>query len=364
MTAADFSPTLSSDEPYLARALQLAQLGTARVFPNPRVGSVIVAEGRIIGEGYHQFAGGPHAEVNAIASVSKADRILLPESTIYVTLEPCSHFGKTPPCADLIIQEKIPEIIVGMIDPNPRVAGRGLKRLLGQGHQVRLAQNPEPFEEINKVFLTNQLDQRPFVSLKWAETEDGFIAKRVNGQPQPIQISGAHARIFVHRLRAAHQAILVGRVTAQQDDPSLTTRNFPGESPLRIILDRTLKLTSDLRVFTDGGPTLVLNEQKNGQDGAVQFFIPEQWDDLNQLFWELYERLGITSILVEGGGKVHNMCLEQRAFDEVHRLTGPMRLGNGVPAPAVPEFLPWDLPVSLGNTRLESVKWRTPEINV
>lgn len=346
-----FSTPLDWHEPYLQRARQLARLGTARVFPNPYVGAVIVARSRIIGEGYHALAGGPHAEVNAVAAVQAADRPLLSEASIFVTLEPCSHHGKTPPCADLILREGIPQVVVGMVDPNPQVAGRGLRRLQGQGHEVLVAADPTPYQQLNPVFLTNQTQQRPFVSLKWAESPDGFVAAGSPEAPRQVQISGREARVHVHRLRAQRQAIVVGRRTAQTDDPSLTTRFFPGEHPLRIVLDRELRLPARLRLFNDGLPTLLLNAHRHGQEGAVRYYVPRQWEDLKGLFAELYQHLGITSLLVEGGAHLLQQCLDQGAFDEVHRLIGPRPLHEGLPGPRLPQGLRWQPPQRMGDTQ-------------
>ncbi len=224
----------SQDALFLHRCLDLALKASRAVAPNPYVGSVIVHYGRIIGEGFHQQAGQPHAEVLAVRAV--ADPTLLKESTIYVTLEPCAHFGKTPPCADLIIRHQIPRVVIGMQDPNPKVDGGGIARMKAQGIEVVLSPDPRPFAEINHVFLTNLAFQRPFIALKWAQTADGYLAGvQTNGGSFPVRITGPQANQYTHRLRASYQGIWIGRKTAEIDNPRLNTRLYPGPNPIKIV---------------------------------------------------------------------------------------------------------------------------------
>ena len=223
------------DAVFMRRCLQLASLGRGHVSPNPMVGAVVVHRGQIIGEGYHRCYGQPHAEVNAINSVRDAG--LLPECTLYVSLEPCSHYGKTPPCADLIVQKKIPRVVVGCLDPFPKVSGQGVARLREAGVEVVTGVLEEECKALNRTFMTCQIDERPFVTLKWAQSRDGYIDRiRKPGEPA-IRISDDVSSVWVHRLRAEADAILVGTNTAVADNPSLTTRLWYGRSPLRIVLD-------------------------------------------------------------------------------------------------------------------------------
>jgi diaminohydroxyphosphoribosylaminopyrimidine deaminase / 5-amino-6-(5-phosphoribosylamino)uracil reductase len=234
------------EEKFMTRALELAQLGIGNVAPNPMVGCVIVHQGKIIGEGYHHEYGKAHAEVNAINSVKNHQ--LLPESTLYVTLEPCSHFGKTPPCADLIIREKIPNVVIGTIDPFSRVAGTGIEKLQNAGCKVEVGILKEKCQEVNRRFFTFHKKKRPYIILKWAQTEDGFIDidRSIEHFGQPTWITNDLSRIAVHKMRSEESAILVGTNTAQKDNPSLTVRDWYGSHPLRLVIDRNLRLPSGL----------------------------------------------------------------------------------------------------------------------
>ncbi|RMG23363.1 MAG: bifunctional diaminohydroxyphosphoribosylaminopyrimidine deaminase/5-amino-6-(5-phosphoribosylamino)uracil reductase RibD [Bacteroidetes bacterium] len=320
---------------YLGRCVQLARQAGSSAFPNPLVGALIVHQHTIIGEGFHPYAGGPHAEVVAINSVG--DKNLLKASRLYVSLEPCNHYGKTPPCTHLILEHGIPEVIIGCQDPNPKVAGQGIARLRQAGVKVSLAPDPGPFQALNAAFFINQLQQRPFISLKWAQTADGFVAARHNGGSlQQVAITGPHARVFVHRLRARHHAIMVGRRTAQVDNPSLTTRHFYGPSPIRLLLDRQLKLSPQLSMLADGQPTIVLNALKQEQQGALRFLRLSQWTDMAVLMRELYQQVGICSILVEGGTHLLQQLIDQQVYDEVYCFRAPFSLGKGLPAPKLP----------------------------
>jgi diaminohydroxyphosphoribosylaminopyrimidine deaminase / 5-amino-6-(5-phosphoribosylamino)uracil reductase len=321
---------------YLQRALELAQKADSRVFPNPRVGAVLVHKDRIIGEGLHEYAGGPHAEVNAVNNVQNP--ALIAAATLYVSLEPCNHFGKTPPCTDLILAQKIKKVVVGCLDPNPKVAGMGVKKLRENGVEVTVYEHPQVFQELNKIFFVNQLEKRAYIVLKWAESKDGFIS------PLPAQafpITGREAQYFVHRLRSEHHAIMVGTNTALIDNPALSNRYFYGQSPIRIVWDKNLRLPLFLQLFTDKNPTIILNNQKDTQEESLRFFQPKNtdaWHDMHILCQELYQELGICSILVEGGTNLLQQFIAAKCYDEVYQLVGNTYLGEGIAAPTFTEI--------------------------
>lgn len=336
-------PPLSPDDTlYLRRAITLAQMASSRVYPNPFVGAVIVHQGRIIGEGFHAYAGGPHAEVEAIRQVK--DLELLSGATLYVTLEPCNFFGKTPPCVDLILRHRIPRVVVGCQDPNPKVSGGGLRRLREAGIEVAEAPDPGPFLDLIRVFRLNQTERRPWVTLKWAATADGFIGGWDDaGNPVPEIISCEASMALAHRLRAWHHAILVGRGTATADNPRLTTRLHPGLDPLRIVLDRHRQLDPGLHLFTDGNPTLCLTDHPEpAAEGPLRYHKPAQWQDFRLLFAELYQALGVCSIMVEGGAAIHQHLLDQGIWDELYRIQSVRTLGQGVREPRLPAGFSFD----------------------
>lgn len=335
------------NEHFLLRTIDLALKADSRTFPNPKVGALIVHNDRIIGEGFHEYAGGPHAEVNAVAAVK--EKHLLPESVIYVSLEPCNHYGKTPPCTGLILNHKIPKVVVGCVDPNPLVGGKGIEFLQKNGVQVEIAKNQLPFQEINAPFFINQREKRPYIVLKWAESADGFIAPL---PPAPFPITGLEAQVFSHSLRAKHHAIMIGRKTAEIDNPSLTNRHFYGRSPIRIVWDKKLKLPTGLKLFQDGLPTLVLNAIQEKKVDSVQFFVPpsEAWTDIKQMSEVLFQSLGICSIVVEGGTNLLSQFLDCGFYDEIYRFVGKVHLFQGVSAPKITTPLPFS-GFSLGEDR-------------
>ena len=243
---------MTQDEKYISRCIQLAKNGLCNTPPNPMVGAVIVYQDRIIGEGYHIRCGEGHAEVNAIASVK--DESLLRQSTLYVSLEPCSHYGKTPPCADLIIRKGIPRVVVGCVDPFSMVSGRGIQKLRDAGVDVTVGVLEQACKDLIKRFVTFNLKQRPYITLKWAQSADGFIDV-LRQEGTPVKLSSPITSMYVHKLRAEHQAILVGRKTALLDNPSLTVRDWYGKNPLRMVIDRELSLSSSLRLFDGSTPT-------------------------------------------------------------------------------------------------------------
>ena len=327
-----------NDEKYMRRAIQLALNGLSGAAPNPMVGAVVVHDGKIIGEGYHRKCGGPHAEVNAIRSVRQPE--LLCESTIYVSLEPCAHYGKTPPCADLIIEKRIPRVVIGCRDPFAKVDGLGIKKLQDAGCEVVVGVLEAECLALNRRFVTFHTARRPFITLKWAQSADGFMGGecRVQGvecraegecraqsvecraevECRAVVFSTPLTQTLVHRLRAHCDAILVGGGTALSDDPSLTVRQWAGRNPLRVVIDTHGNLPADLRLFNDEAETLV-------------------WNDWNlDALMETLHRRGVQTLLVEGGAHVLERFLEAGLWDEIRRETAPLRLGKDVQAPMLP----------------------------
>jgi len=314
---------------YISRCLQLARLGAYYVAPNPMVGAVLVhgtgENARIIGEGWHRQYGGPHAEVNCFHSVKPEDEALVAESTLYVSLEPCSHFGKTPPCADLIVSKGVKRCVVGMKDPNPLVAGEGIKRLEAHGIEVVTGVMEAECRELNKRFICLHEKKRPYVILKWAETADGFLDRKrpiptgkVRPEEGPLVISTPLTKLLVHKMRAENMAILVGANTALLDNPKLTTTKWPGRNPIRILLDRHQRVPKDSRIFSDEAQTIVYSENT----------------DWAYILSDLAQR-GIHSVMVEGGAQVLNSIIQSGIYDEVHIEKGTMTIGDGVKAPQI-----------------------------
>ncbi|MBB3697786.1 bifunctional diaminohydroxyphosphoribosylaminopyrimidine deaminase/5-amino-6-(5-phosphoribosylamino)uracil reductase RibD [Flammeovirga yaeyamensis] len=323
------------EEKYMYRALQLAQLGKGNVSPNPMVGAVIVHNGKIIGEGYHKKYGEPHAEVNAVASVKEEDKHLLSEAEMYVTLEPCSHYGKTPPCADLIVRNKLKKVYVCNLDPNPLVAGRGIKRIEDAGIKVETKILEKEGFEINKRFFKAMTQQLPYVMLKYAQTKDGFVA-RENFDSK--WISNAQSRQLVHKMRAEEDAILVGRNTAQYDNPSLTVRDWTGNHPTRIVIDRYLKLPKDYHLFDQLVPTIVYNVQQNETSDNLSYVLLPEENFFKSLLEDLFKR-GLHSVIVEGGGFVLQEFIDQNLWDEAHVFTSSTaEFGKGVAAPQLKNY--------------------------
>ncbi len=331
---------MTPDIIYMRRCLQLAKLGEGTVAPNPMVGAVLVYDGRIIGEGYHRLYGGPHAEVNCLSAVTEADRYLIEKSTLYVSLEPCAHFGKTPPCADLIIKERIPHVVVGCRDPFPEVNGKGMEKLVEAGVQVEISTIESECRELNKRFFTFHTQRRPYIILKWAQTHNGFIG---NYGKERLLISNAVTNRLVHKWRSEEAAILVGTRTALADDPSLTTRLWPGKNPLRVVVDMELSLPRGLHLFDGTVPTLVINRHKNTiadlrypsfDQYPVQYYqVTTDVSLVQQLLNALYH-LNIQSLLVEGGSKTLQSFIDENAWDETRIMTNTnLFVPDGVKAP-------------------------------
>ena len=320
------------DEKYMCRALQLARLGVGRTSPNPMVGAVIVApDGAIIGEGWHRKCGEAHAEVNAVASVKDAS--LLKDCTIYVTLEPCSHYGKTPPCANLLIERGIPRVVVGCLDPFPAVAGRGVAMLREAGVEVVTGVLEQECRTLNERFMKAHTSGRPWVQLKWAQTADSFIGVPPELGENPLRMSTPVTMNLMHRQRALCDAIVVGATTANIDNPSLTTRYWPGNNPLRVVLSRELSLGDNLKLLTDGLPTIIYNSLRDEVKGPVQW-VKTDCDDVRSWLQDLYRR-GVTSVMVEGGAHVLRQLIDQGQWDEARIEVSPRRVGQGVAAPAI-----------------------------
>lgn len=331
--------TSTSHEQYMLRCIELARLGFGETAPNPMVGSVIVHKGKIIGEGYHHKCGLPHAEVNAIESV--ADKSLLPESTLYVSLEPCSHFGKTPPCSDLIIQHKIPKVVICNVDPNPKVKGKGIEKLRNAGIEVITDVLREAGEELNKRFFMFYRKSRPYIILKWAQTQDGFIdIERAPGQQQrPTWITNEEARMLVHKWRSEEQAIMVGTNTAFLDNPKLNVRDWTGKHPTRIVIDRTLRLPQSLNLFDGSVPTIVFTqEETEDEENTNVEFVTIPFDEYlpEHILGELYRRQ-IQSLIIEGGAKLLNSFIDAELWDEARVFTGEKYFHSGVSAPKIPQ---------------------------
>jgi len=322
------------DEIYMQRCLELAALGAGNVSPNPMVGAVIVHNNRIIGEGYHQQYGKAHAEVNAIndvfQNVSNADE-LLKQSVIYVSLEPCAHYGKTPPCADLIIKNQIPKVVVGCRDPFAQVDGKGIEKLQQAGIEVVTSVLEQQCRELNKRFFTRVQKQRPYIMLKWAQTANGYFAPSDGSQHW---ITGTESRKLVHKWRAEEDAILVGKNTARIDDPQLNTRLWPGKSPKRIVIDRNLELSKDLHVFDNSVETIVFNAIKTDFEDKIKYISLEDFDRFvpQYIMFQLYLQ-DIQSVIIEGGAHTLNSFITEGLWDEARIFTGKTLLADGIKAP-------------------------------
>lgn len=324
---------MTKDEKYIARCIQLAKNACCNAAPNPMVGAVIVHNGTIIGEGYHIRCGEPHAEVNAIRSVK--DESLLKESTIYVSLEPCSHYGKTPPCADLIIEKGIPEVVIGCMDPFSKVAGRGIEKLRKAGIKVTVGVLEEECRQLIRRFITFNTRKRPYITLKWAESADGFIDKN-REEGNPVLLSTPLTSMIVHKRRAEHSAILVGRKTALLDNPSLTTRNWFGKDPIRLVIDKGLTLPKGLHLFDGKVRTLVFTQKDETSDNQSVEYIRLDFTQniLPQIMDVLYNQK-VQSLMVEGGTILLQSFINEGLWDEAYIETSPIRLNEGIKAPVI-----------------------------
>lgn len=316
---------------YIVRCLELAKKGIGTTRPNPSVGAVIVHNNKIIGEGFTSPYGGPHAEVNAINAVQNQE--LLKEATIYVTLEPCSHHGKTPPCADLIIEKGIPNIVIGCVDTNSLVAGKGIERLKKASRNVIVGVCQKDCIEHHRRFFTVQNKKRPYIILKWAETKDGFIAPLTKDEQKPVWISNQYSQQLVHKWRSEEHAILVGTNTVIADNPSLTVRNWKGNNPIRIVIDKNLRIPSEVTVFDGNVKTIIVTEEKKEEN---QHVIYEQIDFSFQVAEQICEVLykhQIQSVIIEGGAKTLQTFIDANLWDEARVFIGDVVFGEGVKHP-------------------------------
>ncbi len=318
---------LPPDELFMQRALDLAQLSRGLVSPNPLVGCVIVHNNVIIGEGRHEKYGEAHAEVNAVASVK--DQALLKESTIYINLEPCSHFGKTPPCADMLVKHQVKKVIISNIDPNPLVSGKGIQKLKDAGIEVNIGVLEANGRKLNKRFFTFIEKKRPYIILKWAETADGFIA-RENFDSK--WISNEHSRQLVHKWRSEEDAILVGTGTAQHDNPSLTVRDWTGRNPIRIVIDRNSSLPGTLSLFDGRQKTICYTTTKNETHKNLDFVKLNEISFQRELIDDLRKR-NIQSLFIEGGATTLQQFITSGLWDEARVFTSDQEFGSGIPAP-------------------------------
>ncbi|MGS0524021.1 bifunctional diaminohydroxyphosphoribosylaminopyrimidine deaminase/5-amino-6-(5-phosphoribosylamino)uracil reductase RibD [Zobellia nedashkovskayae] len=330
--------TFSKDEAYMLRCLEIAKNGLGTTAPNPMVGAVIVHEDKIIGEGFTSPYGGPHAEVNAINSV--ADKELLKHATIYVTLEPCSHHGKTPPCADLIAKHGIPRVVIGLIDPHTKVAGKGIEKLKNAGSNVITGCLEKECREHHRRFLTFQEKKRPYIILKWAQTADGFIAPKKEERatnPEPYWMTVPYSRQLVHKWRSEEQSILVGTNTVLEDNPKLDVRLYTGKNPIRIVLDRKLKISADYNILDGSIPTLVLTDMVDTplqKENAAYRQIDFKGDIAQQICEVLYKE-NITSVLIEGGTQTLQTFINSGLWDEARIFTGDSQFKTGILAPEI-----------------------------
>ncbi|SMO96121.1 diaminohydroxyphosphoribosylaminopyrimidine deaminase [Chryseobacterium rhizoplanae] len=318
---------MNNDELYIKRCIELAQKALGNTYPNPLVGSVIVHNGEIIGEGYHHKAGENHAEINAINSVKNKD--LIPESTIYVSLEPCAHFGKTPPCALKIKELGFKKVVIGAMDSHDKVNGKGKKIIQDAGIEAVSGILEQECIELNKRFFTYHEKKRPYIILKWAESGDGFLDKDF----KPTAVSNTLVNQFVHQLRADEHAILVGTQTALNDNPSLTVRNTEGTNPVRILIDFDLKVPPGYNIYNNEAKTLVLNSVKEGSEGSIQFIKINKENFLPELMEVLYKEQ-IQSVIIEGGRFTLQQFINANLWDEAIVIKNEnLKLENGTKAP-------------------------------
>ncbi len=309
-------------EKYISRCIELAKNGLGTTYPNPLVGSVIVYENKIIGEGWHKKSGESHAEVNAINSVK--DKSLLNKATIYVSLEPCSHFGKTPPCSDLIIKNKIPNVVIGTVDPNIKVAGNGIKKLVEAGCNLTVGILEEKCNDLNKRFFTFHEKKRPYVILKWAESKDGYIAPKTKLEQKPVWITNEFSRQLVHKWRSEEQAILVGTQTVIDDNPRLDVRDWSGNNPVRIVLDQNNRIPKESHIFDNLAKTMVLSAREIDYSRKIAI----------QITNFLFEN-NLQSVIIEGGRQTLQTFIDENLWDEARVFKGNAVFENGTKAPVL-----------------------------
>lgn len=318
------------------KSIALAKQGLGNTYPNPLVGSVVVYNGKVIGSGWHKKSGEEHAEVHAIRSVS--DQSLLADSTLYVNLEPCSHHGKTPPCADLIIQSGIRHVVVGMLDPFEKVNGRGIQKLRDAGVRVDVGIEVAACRELNKRFLTSIEKHRPYIILKWVETADGFIAPKTKMTKEPVWISNLLSRTLAHQWRAEEQSILIGKKTALDDNPALSTRLYKGNSPIRLLIDPKEEVGKIAKLFNRDQNVIVFTANKSRTEDHIEYVnIDFSTNGLQQILKILHQK-GIQSIMVEGGSITLQHFIDYGLWDEVRTIIGQKKFGDGTTAPNKASF--------------------------
>ena len=326
---------MNTNEKYIKHCLELAKRGLCRVAPNPMVGCLILHEGKVIGEGHHEEAGKAHAEVNAIESVK--DKSLLKKSTLYVNLEPCSHHGKTPPCSDVIIEHKIPHIVIGSVDTNKLVSGKGIKKLIEAGCKIETGVLEKECREINKRFFTFHEKKRPYIILKWAQTKDKFIdrIRNVAEIGTQLKITSPETDKLVHKWRTEEQAILVGSNTTLLDNPQLTARLYEGKNPIRILIDRSLKIPDTHKIFNPSAKIIVFTSCfKKNITNAEYVLAEKEHSLLEQVLNSLFDR-NIISVIVEGGGLLINHFIKENLWDEARVITNDTAVNEGVNAPEI-----------------------------
>lgn len=339
---------LTVDEKYMYRCLQLARMGAGYVAPNPMVGAVLVYNDRIIGEGYHRQYGQAHAEVNCIQAVSEADKQYISSSTLYVSLEPCAHYGKTPPCADLIIANNISKVVIGCKDSFKEVAGRGIEKLRAAGLQVSVGVLEKKALELNRAFFTFHQKQRPYIILKWAQSSDKKIAA---ASKERTFISNDTVNRLVHQWRAETASILVGTNTALKDNPALTTRLVSGKNPVRLVIDTDLKLPASLNLFDGTVTTMVFNAHKEEAGSVISYYKTDS-NNITQLLQLLHQQ-NIQSVLVEGGAKLLQSFIDAGLWDEARVITNTgLVIGEGLDAPEL-KLLHAKSSQLLGNNRVD-----------
>jgi diaminohydroxyphosphoribosylaminopyrimidine deaminase/5-amino-6-(5-phosphoribosylamino)uracil reductase len=321
-------------EKYINRCIELAKNGLGTTYPNPMVGSVIVYDDKIIGEGWHKKSGEPHAEVNAINSVK--DKSLLKKATIYVSLEPCSHFGKTPPCCDLIIKNGIPNVVIGTVDPNEKVAGNGIKKLIEAGIHVTVGVLEAECNELNKRFFTFHEKRRPYIILKWAESKDGFIAPLEKLEKKPVWITNQYSRQLVHKWRSEEQAILAGTQTVIDDNPKLNVRDWTGNNPVRVVLDQNNRISNDSHLFDNQIKTIVFSKLKPAVEKEnIIFEVIDFKQNIAQQITEKLYKHQIQSVIIEGGRQTLQTFIDSNLWDEARIFIGNIQINEGVKAPTL-----------------------------
>ena len=331
---------MNTHENYIARCIQLAKNGLGTTYPNPLVGCVIVHNGKIIGEGWHYKSGEAHAEVNAINSVK--DVSLLESSTIYVSLEPCSHFGKTPPCSDLIISKGIKKVVIGTIDPFAKVSGAGIKKLMNAGCDVTVGVLEKECNELNKRFFTFHKKKRPYIILKWAQTSNGYIAPDTKNQRTPVWITNPYSRQLVHQWRTEEQAILVGNQTVIKDNPKLNARDWHGQNPIRIVIDRSNKIPKNSFVTDNSIKTIVLTSKQHLKESTESLIYEEVSTKKNiaQEICAILYKHDIQSVIIEGGTTTLQSFIDQNLWDEARVFEGNLTFEKGILAPDFTKRLP------------------------